>query len=235
MLKLNNTLATWWEELTHLKRPWCWGRLRAGGEGDDRGWDGSMVSLTQWTWVWVNSGSWQWKETLAHCNPCGCKEWGTTERLNWTELIAPAFLYRVIHTWLLLCHYNAPCGKTVLFGTVLHIGIGHVMGFNQWDVSRPASSKGKLSKTSLLFFSCPKFLHSGSRMSTHMACQEPSYGLLHEPSARTDYLRLGVCWILLVIEIVYWFVLFNIPSLKTGNAFALLCMCTVWCLAVGRD
>ena len=41
MLKLNsNSLATWYEELTHLKRPWCWERLRAGGKGDDRGWDG---------------------------------------------------------------------------------------------------------------------------------------------------------------------------------------------------
>ena len=54
----SNTLATWWEELSHLKRPWCWDRLRAGGEGDDRGWDGWMASLTQWTWVWVDSGSW---------------------------------------------------------------------------------------------------------------------------------------------------------------------------------
>ena len=41
----------------HLKRPWCWERLKAGGEGDDRGWDVWMVSLTQWTWVWVNSRS----------------------------------------------------------------------------------------------------------------------------------------------------------------------------------
>ena len=55
-----DTLATWCEELTHLKRPWYWERLRAGGEGDDRGWDGWMASLTQWTWVWVDSGSWWW-------------------------------------------------------------------------------------------------------------------------------------------------------------------------------
>ena len=41
-----NTLATWWEELTHWKRPWCWERLGAGGEGDDRGWDGWMASPT---------------------------------------------------------------------------------------------------------------------------------------------------------------------------------------------
>ena len=47
------TLATWCKELTHWKRPWCWEGLGAGGEGDNRGWDGWMVSPTQWTWVWV--------------------------------------------------------------------------------------------------------------------------------------------------------------------------------------
>ena len=50
------TLATWCKELIHLKRPWCWERLKAGGEGDNRGWEGWMASLTQWTWVWANSG-----------------------------------------------------------------------------------------------------------------------------------------------------------------------------------
>ena len=59
MLKLTlQYLATWYKELIHLKRPWCWERLRAGGEGDIRGWDGWMASPTQWTWVWVDSGSW---------------------------------------------------------------------------------------------------------------------------------------------------------------------------------
>ena len=53
-------LATWCEELTHLKWFWCWQRLRAGSEGDDRGWNGWMPSPTQWTWVWVDSGSWWW-------------------------------------------------------------------------------------------------------------------------------------------------------------------------------
>ena len=56
----SNTLATWCEELTHMKRPWCWKRLKAGGEGDDRGWNGWMASPPQWIWVWVNSGSWWW-------------------------------------------------------------------------------------------------------------------------------------------------------------------------------
>ena len=55
----SNPLATWCKELTHLKRLWYWGgRLRAGGEGSNRGWDGWMASLTQWTWVWVGSESW---------------------------------------------------------------------------------------------------------------------------------------------------------------------------------
>ena len=56
----SNTLVTWCEEPTHLKSPWCWERLRAGGERDDRGWDGWMASPTRWTWVWVNSRSWWW-------------------------------------------------------------------------------------------------------------------------------------------------------------------------------
>jgi len=56
----SSTLATSCEELTHWKRLWSWEGLRAGGEGDDRGWDGWMASLTRWTWVWVNSGSWWW-------------------------------------------------------------------------------------------------------------------------------------------------------------------------------
>ena len=56
----SNTLATWCEELTYLKRPWFWERLRTGGEGDDKGWDGWMASPTRWTWVWVDSGSWWW-------------------------------------------------------------------------------------------------------------------------------------------------------------------------------
>ena len=51
--------GTWWKELTHLKRPWCWERLKVG-EGGDRGWDGWVASPTQWTWVWLNSGSWWW-------------------------------------------------------------------------------------------------------------------------------------------------------------------------------
>ena len=59
MLKVNSsTLATWYEKLTHWKRPWCWERMKAGGEGDNRGWDGWMASPTWWAWVWANSRRW---------------------------------------------------------------------------------------------------------------------------------------------------------------------------------
>ena len=51
-------LSIWCEEPTHWKRPWCWERLRAGGKGDDRGWDNWMASPTQWTWVWANFMNW---------------------------------------------------------------------------------------------------------------------------------------------------------------------------------
>ena len=54
------SLPSLYEELTHLKRPWCWERLKAGREGDDRGWDGWMASLTGWIWIWAGSGSWWW-------------------------------------------------------------------------------------------------------------------------------------------------------------------------------
>ena len=61
MLKLKlQSFGAWFKEVTNWKRPWGWKRLKAGGEGDDREWDGWMASLTWWTWVWVNSGSWWW-------------------------------------------------------------------------------------------------------------------------------------------------------------------------------
>ena len=56
-------------KLTHCKRPWCWERLRAGGEGDNRGWDGWMASSTQQTWVWVTPGVGDGQEGLACCSP----------------------------------------------------------------------------------------------------------------------------------------------------------------------
>ena len=80
--------STWCGELTHLKRPWCWERLMAGEEGDNRGWDVWMASLTQWTWVWVDSGSWWWTGRPGVLRFTGSQrvrhKWAT--ELNWTEL-----------------------------------------------------------------------------------------------------------------------------------------------------
>ena len=78
------TLATWYEELTPWKWPWCWERLEAGGEGADREWDGWMASSTQGTWVWANHllnghefKSEEWGN-LACCCPWCHKELGMT-------------------------------------------------------------------------------------------------------------------------------------------------------------
>ena len=97
----SNTLVTSCKELTHWKRPWCWERLGAGGEGDDRGWDGWMASLTRWTWVWVDSGSWWWtgrpgvlwfmvSQRVGH-------NWVT--ELNWTERVCLQWSRPRDQTW----------------------------------------------------------------------------------------------------------------------------------------
>ena len=78
-------LATWFKKLTHLKRPWRWERLTVRGEGDNRGWDGWMASPTQWTWVWVSSGSW-WRTGRPGMLPSMGSQSDTTEQMNWTEL-----------------------------------------------------------------------------------------------------------------------------------------------------
>ena len=81
----SNTLATWWEELTHWKRPWGWERLKVG-EGDDRGWDG-------WWHQWLDGlefeqapGVGDEQRSLARCSPWGPKEQDMTEQLNWTDI-----------------------------------------------------------------------------------------------------------------------------------------------------
>ena len=81
------TLATSCKELTLWKRPWCWEGLGAGGEGDNRGWDGWMASPTQWALVWVNSRSWWWTWRPGVLQFMGSQrvrhDWAT--ELNWTE------------------------------------------------------------------------------------------------------------------------------------------------------
>ena len=95
----SSTLATSCEELTHWKRPWCWERLKVGGEGDHRGWDGWMAPPTQWTCVWVGTGGWHWTRRPGVLRSMGLQrvalDW--VMELNWTTL-----------KW--LPHLNILCG-----------------------------------------------------------------------------------------------------------------------------
>ena len=87
MLKLKlQYFGPWCQELAHWKRPWCWERFKAGGERDNRGWDGWMASKTQWTWVWANSGRWWWA--------------GVMDRWWWTSLGCCSPWVTKSQTWL---------------------------------------------------------------------------------------------------------------------------------------
>ena len=103
---------------------WCWEGLGAGGEGDDRGWDGWMASLTRWTWVWVNSGSWWWTGRPGVLRFMGLQkvghDWAT--ELNWSlsslralsRLVPPArrlFLPQLLGQ---LAPSVQPCGFVLL-------------------------------------------------------------------------------------------------------------------------
>ena len=139
-LKLHYAGHLMWRAYS-FKKPWCWERLRAGGEGADRGWDGWMASLTQWTWVWVDSGSWWWtgrpgvlwfmeSQRVGH-------NW-TTE-LNWilawnVPLISPSFLkgslvLPVLFFPLFLCIVHLRTSYlSLLFAATLH-SIGFIVPF----------------------------------------------------------------------------------------------------------
>ena len=81
----SNTLTTWCQARTDLQRPWCWERLWAG-EGDDREWDSSMASLTQWYGFGWTPGAGDGQGGLACCGSWGRRETSMIELLNWTEL-----------------------------------------------------------------------------------------------------------------------------------------------------
>ena len=81
----SNTLTTWCKEPNHWeKKLWCWERLNSGEEGGGGGLDSWMASLTQWTWVWANSGHSEGQGSLACCSPWGAKSW--TWFSAWTTL-----------------------------------------------------------------------------------------------------------------------------------------------------
>ena len=97
----SSTLATSCKELTHWKSLWCREGLGVGGKGDDRGWDGWMASLTRWTWVWMNSGSWWWTGRPGVLQFMGLQrvrqDWAT--ELNWSiqnELHSLGWIWKLL-------------------------------------------------------------------------------------------------------------------------------------------
>ena len=119
----SSTLATWCEELTHCKRPWCWEGLGAGGEGDNRGWDGWMTSPTPWTWVGVNSGSWWWTGRPGVLRFMGSQRIGHdwAIELNWTE-------------WS-LCSYSSPWFNWIFLLLSFSVLVLNLLNFksSRWD------------------------------------------------------------------------------------------------------
>ena len=93
MVKLKlQYLGTWCKELTHWKRPWCLARSKAG-EGDDRGWDGWMVSPSWWTWVWASPRTWWWTGKLGVLQSMGLQTIGHNWaiELDWTKECTQVF------------------------------------------------------------------------------------------------------------------------------------------------
>ena len=81
------------------KKPWCWESLKVGGEGDDRGWDGWMASLTQWTWVWESSGSWWWTGKAGTLQCMGLQRVRHTEWLNLTKCLNSKLTFHSFGGW----------------------------------------------------------------------------------------------------------------------------------------
>ena len=141
----SNILATSCKELTHWKRLWCWEGLGAGREGDDRGWDGWMASLTRWTWVWVNSGSWLWTGRSGVLRFVGSQRVGHSwaSELNWTEphilcctvYVCLYFSYLGLKTiwWNRLCY---PRWQVRKWGLVERPGLTSPWSFSSWHPSQ---------------------------------------------------------------------------------------------------
>ena len=93
-----DTLSTWCEQLTPWRRPWCWARLKAGREGDDREWDGWMALPTRWMWVWASSGSWWWTGKPGMLQSMGSQkvryDWTTELNWKWKQ-------WQILYSWAL--------------------------------------------------------------------------------------------------------------------------------------
>ena len=113
----SNTLATWCEEPTHWKRPWCWARLKAEGEWD-REWDGWMASPTRWTWVWASSRRWWWEGKPDMLQSMGLQRVGH-DWSDWTKLIVDCRASQVV---LVITNLPANAGATGDSGLIPGLG-----------------------------------------------------------------------------------------------------------------
>ena len=124
----SNTLATSCGDLTHWKRPWCWEGLGAGGEGDDRGWDGWMASPTPWTWVWMECGNWWWTGRPGGVWFMGSQrvrpDWAT--ELNW-QCRRPSF-----DPWVEKIPWRRKWQPTPVLLPGKSHGLRSVVGYNPW-------------------------------------------------------------------------------------------------------
>ena len=98
----------WFKELTHWKRLWCWERLKAGGEGDDKGWDGWIASPTWWAWIWVSSRSWWWTGKPDMLHSMGSQRVGHDWAAELNGLKCELWQTRVMPSLMLLFHVMSP-------------------------------------------------------------------------------------------------------------------------------
>ena len=136
-----------------FERPWGWERLRAGGEGDDRGWDGWMASLTQWTWVWVDSGSWWWTRE-AWCAVVHGVTKSQTRLSDWTEpnqyfltsyfCIPVPYDEKDIFFGVLVLEGLIGFQRTIQLQLLQHYWSGHRLGLPWYWISTFVTNKGKM-------------------------------------------------------------------------------------------
>ena len=140
--------------LSRKERPWCWERLQAGGEGDERGRDGWMASLTQWTWIWASSGRWWRTGKTGVLQSMGLQRVGH----NWvTEQEGPfsckqqklTLVTLLVVQWLRLCAPNVGAWVWSLVRKIDATGCT-IIQLRETDYEKPEQEKGFIRKQETL-------------------------------------------------------------------------------------
>ena len=158
----SNTLATWWEELTLWKGPWCWKRLKAGGEGDDRG-DGRIGSSTQWTWIWASSGKWWRTGKPSMLQPMGSQRVDKTEGLDNSSPLTELYPWTRCRASLKLIIFNS---KTASSLSLLHLPQGSkVILFvkNPWTF-KCVKNQCQITLQAIQLWEMERYLNQGKRL-----------------------------------------------------------------------